>query len=269
MSTIDCPSVLPPLPLGEGGGEGAGPLLCALHLIKGRSREFAPAGDSLSFASPKESKQRKGDPTVRVPPLRCGQPAVLAFRGVSLKLASLRQSRALIRERLRSSARTEGMRVNAPWRVCVFLGPSLRSAGEQPTAGNSLRPHPLNPSTQSSHRTAPHKDAPRRVDPNPPCAHRGAQLQADQGRACLSEASLRGPRLKRAPQVARSEAEGRAQWGRLFFAYFLLAKQKKVSRPPGRIPGSGLTSKATPIQRPGSPHPDPLPEGEGTRGLRA
>ena len=41
----------------------------------------------------------------------------------------------------------------------------------------------------------------------------------------------------RAPQVARSAAEGRSQWGRLFFAYFLLAEQKKVGRPPGRIPG--------------------------------
>jgi len=35
---------------------------------------------------------------------------------------------------------------------------------------------------------------------------------------------LRGPREKRAPQVARSEAKGRVQWGRLFFGYFLLAK---------------------------------------------
>ncbi len=37
-----------------------------------------PAAHSLSFASPKESKQRKGDPAVRVPSLRYGQPAVLA-----------------------------------------------------------------------------------------------------------------------------------------------------------------------------------------------
>ena len=30
----------------------------------------------FTFASPKESRQRKGDPTVCVPPLCCGQPAV-------------------------------------------------------------------------------------------------------------------------------------------------------------------------------------------------
>ncbi len=39
---------------------------------------LAPAGDSLSFASPKESKPRKGDPTVCDPSLRYGQPVMLA-----------------------------------------------------------------------------------------------------------------------------------------------------------------------------------------------
>ena len=70
--------------LGLGGPMGP----CAF--AEGVSRVFAPAGDSLSFASPKESKQRKGDPTVCVPALRFGQPAVLASSGVSLELAALR-----------------------------------------------------------------------------------------------------------------------------------------------------------------------------------
>ena len=70
--------------LGLGGPMGP----CAF--AEGVSRVFAPAGDSLSFASPKESKQRKGDPTVCVPALRFGQPAVLASSGVSLELATLR-----------------------------------------------------------------------------------------------------------------------------------------------------------------------------------
>ena len=78
--------------------------------------------------------------------------------------------------------------------------------------------------------------------PHPLCMRRGAQRPADQG-SRLSERSAAQrvrarPRWTRAPQVARSEAQGRRQWGRLFFAYFLLAKQKKVSRPPGRTPGS-------------------------------
>ena len=42
---------------------------------------LAPAGDSLSLASPRESKQREGGPTVCVPTLRCGQPALLSKRG--------------------------------------------------------------------------------------------------------------------------------------------------------------------------------------------
>ncbi|HPK33613.1 MAG TPA: hypothetical protein PK510_14415, partial [Ottowia sp.] len=44
------------------------------------------------------------------------------------------------------------------------------------------------------------------------------------------------PPHARASQVARSEAKGHGQWGRLFFAYFLLATQKKVGAPPGAHP---------------------------------
>jgi hypothetical protein len=54
--------------------------------------------------------------------------------------------------------------------------------------------------------------------------------------ACLSEASLQIARPHRAPQVALRTAKGHAYQGRLLFAYFLLAKQEKVSRPPGRDP---------------------------------
>ncbi len=42
------------------------------------------------------------------PSLRYGQPAVLAENGVELELAALRQSLALIRFRLRSSAQPDG-----------------------------------------------------------------------------------------------------------------------------------------------------------------
>ena len=44
-----------------------------------------PGGNSLSFCVAKKSKE-KGDPMVWVPPLRCGQPAVLGKSGVSLEL---------------------------------------------------------------------------------------------------------------------------------------------------------------------------------------
>ena len=60
---------------------------------------------------------------------------------------------------------------------------------------------------------------------------------------CLSgvseanKASSAAPPHARASQVARSEAKGHGQRGRLFFGYFLLARQKKVTAPPGAHPG--------------------------------
>ena len=62
-------------------------------VIASRGRDVRPAAHSLSFASPKESKQRKGDPTVRVPPLRYGQPAMLGRR--VLPQNSLRAARSV------------------------------------------------------------------------------------------------------------------------------------------------------------------------------
>ncbi len=68
-----------------------------------------PGGNSLSFCvAKKKVSKEKGDPMVRVPPLRCGQPAVLTENGVELELAALRQSLALIRFRLCSSAQPDG-----------------------------------------------------------------------------------------------------------------------------------------------------------------
>jgi hypothetical protein len=68
-----------------------------------------PGGNSLSFCvAKKKVSKAKGDPMVWVPPLRYGQPAVLAENGAGLELATLRQSPALIRFRLRSSAQPDG-----------------------------------------------------------------------------------------------------------------------------------------------------------------
>ena len=69
---------------------------------------LAPAGELLFFVSPKKPNEKKDDPMVWVPPLRCGQPAVLGPAGVELELAALRQSLALIHFRLRSSAQPDG-----------------------------------------------------------------------------------------------------------------------------------------------------------------
>jgi hypothetical protein len=183
---------------------------------------LAPAGDLLSFASPKERKQRKGDPAVCDPTLRFGQPAVLTFRGVSPKLASLKQGRALIRETLRSSAHTEGL-----W------GPTRhRCARQGNTTANARQTRkaclPLGPS-----------EAMARSVPKPLWLRRGAQRFADQGSQLFERSEFcETPRNASTAGCPVAKRRGRRQWGRLFFAYVLLAKQKKVSRLPGRDPAS-------------------------------
>ncbi|PNG47357.1 hypothetical protein WDL1CHR_05682 [Variovorax sp. WDL1] len=173
---------------------------------------------------------------------------------------------ALIREKLRSSARAEGT-----WNSTRH-GASLCGMQVGVSSWSSLTPtlahmhmHMLMLAHlrmflfQASCSEAVGGRAQRWPVPYPLCACRGAELFADQGRACLSEASLRGPREKRAPQVARSEAEGHAQWGRLSLVTFF-GETKKVTRPPGRTPGSGLNPSAPYKQNPKRPHPNPPPE---------
>ena len=142
----------------------------------------------------KQSKQKKRRPCCLRPyaSLRatCG---ARSSRGLA-KLATLRfaqTTRSLIRLDLRSSAHPQGVgagRRNPNTEYLKKQGLALAS----PCLYLSscvfvfclLSPLPIAPSWLG----------------------RGAQRQADQGRRCLSEASLAGPRLARAPQVARSEA---------------------------------------------------------------
>jgi hypothetical protein len=128
---------------------------------------LGPAADLLSFASPKESRQRKGEP----------------------KSGPLRGA-------LRCSARPNG--TTGSGRPDVFT----RLVGEQLPSG---------------------------------CAE-ARSGRRKQGRACLSEASLHGPRLLRAPLGARSAAEGHRQQGSPFFAYFLW-RSKESKAPAGAKPG--------------------------------
>ncbi|ABM36318.1 hypothetical protein Pnap_1001 [Polaromonas naphthalenivorans CJ2] len=65
-------------------------------VLLGPAGRESPGGDSLFFASPKKSKQKKGDPAVWVPSLRYGRPALPEKNGGRRKLASLKQRAALI-----------------------------------------------------------------------------------------------------------------------------------------------------------------------------
>ena len=64
-------------------------------------------------------------------------------------------------------------------------------------------------------------------------------------RGCPSGArsAKRVPRRTQQAHRRRFAPKGPQTVGRLFFAYFLLAKQKKVRRPPGRDPASALTQR--------------------------
>ena len=90
------------------------------------------------------------------------------------------------------------------------------------------------------------------------------------GVSAANKASSAAPPRARASQVARSEAKGHGQWGRLFFAYFLLATQKKVGAPPGAHPGQprheepATKQTTSTIPTPESPSPPPQ-RGEGAR----
>ena len=53
----------------------------------------------------------------------------------------------------------------------------------------------------------------------------------------VNKASSAEPPRDRASQVARSEAQGHGQWGRLSSAYSSLAEQRRVGAPPGAHPG--------------------------------
>ena len=192
----------------------------------------------------KKRRQKKAPPSLR--PLRCatGQTCGGALAGCAVELALLLRSAARtatasqITKHGRFDAhatpqpprrRRSQQGVNSQTAIRVFAALDPKNAA--PCARRWRPVHRAERSNGPSGCSAPH----------PLCMRRGAQRPADQG-SRLSERSAAQrvrarPRWTRAPQVARSEAQGRRQRGRLFFAYFLLAKQKKVSRPPGRTPG--------------------------------
>ena len=87
-----------------------------------------PAAHSLSFASPKESKQRKGDPAVRVPSLRYGQPAVLGHGACRRTHCALRASFKQLRQ-VSSQSMRAATRMPAPHPA--LLGTARREGGDE------------------------------------------------------------------------------------------------------------------------------------------
>jgi hypothetical protein len=174
----------------------------------GRRLRFSPLGESLSFASPKESNQRKGDPAslpfgFPIWRARTGAPPTRPGKAHKTCLAAdLEHGSAYFPS---AHAKSAALRGNNPWN-CHRVKPTGRQA-------LALAKMPL-------------------------LCRREAQL-AEGRRGGVSElrSEPRFVRLARAssrPASAgehRREAAGRYGRGGLFFGDFLLATQKKDSRP--------------------------------------
>ena len=199
---------------------------------KRRQKKATPLSASLRFAS--------GN-------LRCSRPA--GSRSNSLRCASLRQSRALIRWPLRSSAHTEGMgrrTAEQPTsiRAIASLGPILRA--QVPRVGHSAD-------------WVERSDDPcgcLDVRLSTPCWLRlrrggcgvstrvGARVLRDlTRRGCPSGAAQQQSEFHGAPRnrpdagLPRSEAQGSQTGGRLLLPSFL-GDARKEGAPPGAYPGT-------------------------------
>jgi len=209
------------------------------------------------YTSPKESRQRKGDPTVCDPPLRYGQPAVLAFRGVSQN--SLRSNSCEPLSAKRCAPRRSQRGVT---RAVAALGRGY------PTGLRFARPRwkkTQGPRARTSHTRTRHGAL--TLVPSG-CAEE-RRRKRDQGRSCLSGAQRSefcGPPLSPSTAGCPQRSGGTQTAGSPSFAYFSW-RDKKSKSPAGARPGqqpkqeeqphptrsTSSTAKATPANRESSP----------------
>jgi hypothetical protein len=166
----------------------------------------------LSFASPKESSQRKGDPGLRgwLRQLPC---ATRNRRGLRNSGCALRQSSPFFRRFLRCSA--------------LHTGPEKRRAPKPRPRSGMLRS------------TAKKAKNPSPSWPRAPLGPlRGAEQRRNAGglRFAMFEPQASSGKPPGVSSSARNRRSRHRPRGRLFFAYFLLAKQKKVRRPQAEHP---------------------------------
>ena len=197
---------------------------------KRRQKKATPLSASLRFAS--------GN-------LRCSRPA--GSRSNSLRCASLRQSRALIRWPLRSSAHTEGMgepNSQTASRAITSLGPILQA--QAPCVGRS--------SDWVERSDDPCGCSAVLGCPAPVAAPAAGRLRGGMGasapmlrdltrRGCPSGAAQQQSEFHGAPRkrtdagLPRSEAKGSQTGGRLLLPSFL-GDARKEGAPPGAHPGT-------------------------------
>jgi len=166
------------------GVRGDGPCLYAVLLdglllfdLRSVGRDVRPAAQYLSFVSPKERHQRKGDPAGRVPALRCGQPVVLDRGAVpSNSLCSLRSRRSNNAGKLEHEA---GASCSAPARP-MRCAPRHGQRGGEPCSGH----HCARPSNRQTSPCSAVFSVPTQTLPAPLSRHSGeAGISLFAGRA--------------------------------------------------------------------------------------
>ena len=192
----------------------------------GCERSVSPSGELLSFASPKESNQRKGDPTS----LPCGSPIWRVRAGVPPtrpgtghkppRAAELEHGSTYFPPTHTKSAALKGSNPLSRSRVM----PTVRQA-------LALARVPLV----------------CRREAQPPGDKRGwvSELRSRARFVCPARASS----SPASGGEHRREAEGRHTRGGFFFGYFLLATQKKVPRPQAKSEALAWPYKRTSPRR--------------------
>ena len=164
---------------------------------------------------------------------------VQPFRfAINPSLASAASYFSLLRQR--NLTKRKATRLSGPLRGALRCSTQAGSRANSPLAQTSTYPFPLgfpliSPATRDF-RERRNSDFESLAPKNPSGSAEQRSKTGNQKRACLSAARLHASPVLRAAQGARSEAKGRGQQGRLFFGDFLLAKQQKVTRQPGRLP---------------------------------
>jgi hypothetical protein len=221
----------------------------------------APGGAVTFFCFAKRKSPKKRRPHFAGRP-RADSSALLGLAGKGLKLArcACSDSRPFLSVQPCAARRLR----RGPQRVAGFAGiPSTSSRGVLWSLGGAVDPS-FTAHTSHPVRTEVSK-CPRRT--SIPQSERGGHVCGSPTRMPAQRATLVGPRLRRRAAQRRPEREAHmfesrtrgefvgfpadassaeqlalgqpAQWGRLFFREFLLAKQKKVTAPPGAHPGQG------------------------------
>ncbi len=196
---------------------------CCLFVFRGR--EFRPAADLLSFASPKESKQRKGDPTVCDP---CA-----SLRG-NLRCSRFAGSR---RTRFAQTAASPDPR-NA-----ALLG-AARGEGESRafaslglgTANSQHKYQPPQARSACGGFVAERSDGPPGTQTPSVCAEERS-VSRIRARPCLSEASLGETPRNVSTAGCPKRSVGTQTAGSPFFCLRFFGEAKKSRSPAGARPG--------------------------------